>query len=75
MDIIIYDVETSFEYGKGYTRIENFCNLSEAKEYINNTIKNGCLDYTEKMTLYKRTYNIERELLEEEILDVYMIKR
>lgn len=63
-----YDVETQKKENDEFIKVENFQNINEANLYIKRTLDYNCLDYDEKLVLYKRIYNIERDLIDEEII-------
>lgn len=66
-----YEVETYDNEKDKTIKIEGFEELEQAEQYIKRTIKNKLLDYNEKMILFKRIYNLDRELIEEEFLRIY----
>lgn len=65
-NVIFYDVE---KWNKdNFINIESYCKLEKAEEYIKRMIDTKSLDYDEKLLLYRREYDIEKELVEEEII-------
>lgn len=65
-NVIFYDVE--IQNNERMINIESYYKLEEAEEYIKRMIDTKSLDYDEKLVLYKREYDIEKELVEEEII-------
>lgn len=66
-----YDVETYDNETDKVVRIESFYYLELAEKYAKETIKNKLLDHNEQMIVIKRVYNLDRELISEEMIRVY----
>ena len=65
---VFYDVETQDIKSEELIKRETYTTIGEAENYIRNTIGMKCLDYNEKLVLIKREYDINRELIDEEII-------
>jgi len=65
---VFYDVETQDIKSEELIKCETYTTIEEAKNYIKNTIEMKCLDYNEKLVLIRREYDVNRELIDEEII-------
>lgn len=68
---VFYDVETQEKATGRIIKCEAYQSIDEAKRYIRDTIELKCLEQNEELVLIRREYDVNRELIDEEIIGEY----